>query len=175
MPNEIALRVFRRLDNRIEGLDDDSPRAVELHKRRKLALHEVLDNDGAWIVLNWGATNDPKSHELVELLLAVTGTKLAAAAIPALTFLGGMLVKSAVETATSEAVKGLIAKLRRKQEDKQLYDFSLILPGGHTIQCDAPEQGSQLTITWADGKVRSVNYEASRADIAKLEEQSAQV
>jgi len=37
MANEIRLGVFRRLDNRLEGLDDQSPRALELHTRRKRA------------------------------------------------------------------------------------------------------------------------------------------
>jgi hypothetical protein len=173
MSEEIRLGVYRRLDNRLEGLDDESPRAVELHERRKRALHAVLDTDAAWIVLNWGDADDARPHEWVELLLAVTGTKLAAVAIPALTFVGGILIKSAVDTATSEAIKGLISKLRRKQEDKQLLDFSLTLPGGHVIRCDPPEYGSQLTVTWSGGKVKSVHYEATDGDIAKLEEGSA--
>jgi hypothetical protein len=92
MSSETRLGVYRRLDNRFEGLEDDSPRAVELHVRRKHALHEVLDSGAGWTVLNWGDTDDVTPHEWVELLLAVTGTKLAAAAIPALTFLGGMLI-----------------------------------------------------------------------------------
>ncbi len=169
MACEVCLEVYRRLDNRSEGLDDESPRALELHERRKRALHEVLDSNAVWMVLNWGATDDKKSHELVELLLALTTAKVATITIPALTFLGGILVKSAVDTATSEAIKSLIAKLRKKQEDKQLLDFSLILPGGNTIRCDPPEYGSQLTVRWADGKVSSIHYEATQADVAKLE------
>ena len=35
MVSEINLWVYRRLDNRFEGLSDDSPRAIELHIRRK--------------------------------------------------------------------------------------------------------------------------------------------
>ncbi len=169
MSKQIQLGVFRRLDNRLEGLDDQSPRAVELHERRKRALHEVLDTDVAWSILSWGDTDDVRAHEWVELLLAATGAKLAAVAVPALTFLGGILVKSAVDTVTSEAIKDLIAKLRKKQEGKQLLDFSLTLPGGQSIRCDPPDQGSMLTVTWENGKVKSVHYEATREDIAKLE------
>ena len=43
MNSSITLGVYRRLDNRFEGLSDDSPRALELHNRRKDALHAVLD------------------------------------------------------------------------------------------------------------------------------------
>ena len=46
----LKLGVYRRLDNRAEGLGDDSPRAIELHNRRKKALsagQEVRLPDGS--------------------------------------------------------------------------------------------------------------------------------
>src|SRR5437762_6626036 len=78
MSKEIRLGVTRRLDNRLEGLDDQSPRAVELHERRKRALHDVLGADAAWVVLNWGDTDDRNAHEFVELALAITREAVAA-------------------------------------------------------------------------------------------------
>ena len=42
MENYITLEVTRRLDNRFEGLADDSARALELHNFRKVALNEVF-------------------------------------------------------------------------------------------------------------------------------------
>src|SRR2546429_7702673 len=69
MLSEIKLGVYRRLDNRFEGLSDDSPLALELHNRRKSALHDVLDGEKSIEVLDWGHTDDKQSHELVELIL----------------------------------------------------------------------------------------------------------
>jgi hypothetical protein len=45
MDTHLKLCVYRRLDNRIEGLGDDSPRPLELHNRRKDALHSVFDGE----------------------------------------------------------------------------------------------------------------------------------
>src|SRR5438094_8412917 len=46
----VILQVPRRLDNRLEGLPDNSPRAIELHNLRKLAVHEILDGSPDWEV-----------------------------------------------------------------------------------------------------------------------------
>jgi hypothetical protein len=56
MDQKVRLRVYRRLDNRFEGLSDDSPRALELHNRRKGALHDVLDSQNGIEVVDWGLT-----------------------------------------------------------------------------------------------------------------------
>jgi hypothetical protein len=45
MDGAIRLQVWRRLDNCLEGLPDDSDRPVELHVRRKQALHEVFSKE----------------------------------------------------------------------------------------------------------------------------------
>jgi len=50
----LTLGVFRRLDNRFEGLSDDSPRALELHNRRRDALHEVFEVSTSVAVVDWG-------------------------------------------------------------------------------------------------------------------------
>ena len=67
--NQIRLIVYRRLDNRLEGLPDDSPQALELHNRRRATLHEVLDGNPGWIVPHWGKTDDTVPHEWVELVV----------------------------------------------------------------------------------------------------------
>jgi len=168
--NPIRLGVFRRLDNRLEGLDDQSSRGIELHERRKLALHAVLDGDTIWEVKNWGDTDTEESHEYVDLLLALKalGHLLAPAAIQALTFVGGISVKSLVETPISEGVKWLIAKLWNKQVDKQILDYTFTLPGGQMIRVDPPDQGGQLTVSWTNGKVTSIHYDATQEDVNKL-------
>lgn len=56
----MTLGVFRRLDNRSEGESDDSPRAVELHNRRKDALHAIFNQGGPIQVLDWGDTVDER-------------------------------------------------------------------------------------------------------------------
>jgi hypothetical protein len=127
--SEMRLLVYRRLDNRFEGLSDDSPRALELHNRRKNALHEVLDEEPGWRVEDWGLTDDSQPHELVELVVAILGSpQFQAVAVPALTFLGGTMVKAAIDEVTSEAVKSLIARLRPKQKQEQILDFEIRLP-----------------------------------------------
>ena len=55
MDIDITLGVYRRLDNRFEGLSDDSPRALELHDRRKDALHAAFHSDPVFRVKNWGS------------------------------------------------------------------------------------------------------------------------
>jgi hypothetical protein len=59
-PLKILLSVYRRLDNRSEGLPDDSPRGLELHNRRKEALHEALVGEG-WEVQDWGVTDGART------------------------------------------------------------------------------------------------------------------
>src|SRR5580658_4277545 len=94
-PVEIRLSVYRRLDNRAEGLEDDSPRALELHNRRKDALHQALDGIGAWKIKDWGVTDDTSPHELTEIVLAVVSSpQLHAAAISAGTWAGLELAKA---------------------------------------------------------------------------------
>src|ERR1051326_2358903 len=70
----IQVGVYRRLDNRFEGLPDDSPRGLELHNTRKEALHEVFDAEESAQVLDWGATGDTHSHEYIELLIGAVAT-----------------------------------------------------------------------------------------------------
>src|SRR6516225_1353041 len=98
METTYVLGVFRRLDNRTEGLSDDSPRALELHNLRKRALHSVLDGEKGITVLRWGQTDDASPHEFVEIVLAaVAGLTWKYAVVPALTYVGQMLAEKAVE------------------------------------------------------------------------------
>lgn len=70
-PLLIRLAVYRRrLDNRSEELPGNLPEILELHNRRKEALHEAL-NSNAWEVTDWGVTDDTMPHELAEVIVAV--------------------------------------------------------------------------------------------------------
>jgi rhamnogalacturonyl hydrolase YesR len=134
MNSSIVLGVYRRLDNRSEGLSDDSPRALELHNLRKDALHAVLDSDPAIQVMDWGATDDPRPHEYVEIALGAAATAVFQYAIvPGVKWLGLKLAEKAVDTALGELAKAIVAKLRPKQEAKQMLDFIITLPDGTQI------------------------------------------
>jgi hypothetical protein len=161
MAPQLKLEVYRRLDNRFENLPDDSPRAIELHKRRAAALHEVFDSTAAVQVLDWGDTDDGASHELVELV--VSGTLAAAAvltpiAVPALTSLGKKLAEKAIDQASSEAVKAIISWLKPKQEEKKILDFTLVLPDGTRITIPPPDGPARIIVTFANSGNVSIDY-----------------
>ncbi|MCI0515786.1 hypothetical protein L0128_21440 [candidate division KSB1 bacterium] len=148
MPPKIILGVYRRLDNRLEGLPDDSPRALELHRYRKEALHEVFDAQKDMVtVLDWGLTDDPNSHEFVELTIGAVGAAVMQyAVVPALVKLGQKLAEKAIDTTTSELVKAIVSWLRPKQETKKILDFVITLPNGTQIKVDPPAGNATITI-----------------------------
>jgi hypothetical protein len=162
-----TLTVCRRLDNRAEGLSDDSPRAAELHILRARALHDVLDGDQTWEVRSWGDTDDVKPHEWVELWLwfQEVAQQLTPLAVPALMYVGKILVEAGISAATAEAIKRLVAGSRKKQEENQLRDVIITFPDGSTkINCH-PEAGIVITLC----RQVSVPYEATSAEVAGLE------
>jgi hypothetical protein len=153
------LGIRRRLDNRFEGESDDSPRALELHNRRKNALHAILDGNSAIRVEHWGATDDSRPHEYVELLLsAATPAVFEYAIVPGVTWLGLKLAEKAFDTGVSEAIKSLVARLITKQETKQILDFMIQLPDGTRITVDPPDRSATIEIHFADGSLQSVEY-----------------
>jgi hypothetical protein len=160
MQDTITLGVYRRLDNRFEDLSDDSPRALELHNRRKEALHQVFDGDLVLRVTDWGATNDTHPHEYVEvsLLVAAATAVFNYAIVPGVKWLGLKLAEKAVDTVLSEAAKAVVARLRPEQEAKQVLDFIVTLPDGTQIAVDPPDRSATITIRFADGTLQSVEY-----------------
>lgn len=160
----LQVEVYRRLDNRFEGLADDSPRAFELHLRRKEALHAALDADPAIQVVDWGQTDDSRPHELVTIALSAAATAVFHYAIvPGIEWLGQKLAEKAVDTTLDEFAKSVVAKLRPKQEAKQLLDFRIILPDGTTVRVDPPDREAAMIIHFADGSVQSLEYQKSGA------------
>lgn len=159
MENRIILGVYRLLDNRFEGLSDDSPRALELHNRRKDALHAVFDGDPIIQVTNWGKANDSRPHEYVELVLGVVSTvAFHYAIVPGIKWLGLMLAEKAVDTTLSEIAKRIISKLHPKQKAKQLLNITIKLPDNTEIIVDPPVQNATITIRFKDGSVQSLEY-----------------
>jgi hypothetical protein len=160
MNNSTTLGVYRRLDNRLEGLSDDSPQALELHNRRRDALHAALGGDPIIQVTDWGETDDSRPHEYVELTLvsAAATAIFQYAVVPGVRWLGLKLAEKAVDTALGELAKALVAKLYPKQEAKQLLDFTIKLPDGTQIAVDPPDRSATITIHFADGSVQSLEY-----------------
>lgn len=166
MENQIMLGVYRRLDNRFEGLSDDSPRAVELHQRRQRALHALLDKVPGLVVVNWGDTDDTHPHEYVDILLAALASPaIAHAVVPGLKFVASKLAEKALDEGASEVVKRafewakwIIPGLRKRQDDKELLDFDIRLPDGTSIRVDPPDGAASITISFANGAVSSINY-----------------
>jgi hypothetical protein len=168
MVSEINLWVYRRLDNRFEGLSDDSPRALELHNRRKLALQDVLCGEKSIEVLSWGDTDDKQSHESVELILIPLTTVFTYAIVPGLKYVGEKLAEKAIDYGASEIAKWLISKLRPQQESKKILNFGITLPDGTNILVDPPNRdgmegmapigNADIRIIFKDGTVSSFTY-----------------
>lgn len=171
MSTEISVEVCRRLDNRFEGFSDDSPRALELHNRRKRALHDALEEVSDWDI-NWGETDDTKPHEWVELFITILSIpQVQAVAVPAITFIGGIIVKSGLDTATSETVEKLIAKLWKKQQKKEILDYVVTLPNGSEVYVDPQDDDAEITVQFKKGRIVSVNYNATQQEVNRLIEE----
>lgn len=157
----VNLRVYRRLDNRLEGLSDNSSRAHELHDRRKTALHEVLDRETNVKVTDWGLTDDFKAHESVEIMLEAVASAFTIAVEPGLRYVAVILAEKAVDAACAEIAKWLIAKLRPKQESKEILDFQINLPDGNSIQVYPQDEDAEITIRLKNGRTVAVHYNAT--------------
>jgi hypothetical protein len=164
MENNIVLGVFRRLDNRFENLPDDSPRALELHNRRKVALHEILDNQEMIEVTNWGLTDDFNPHEYVEIALSLVTWTAAHLTTAWLQKVGEKLAEKAIDEGTSSFVKWIIGKLVKKQKKKEILDFNIHLKNGTIIHVDPPDRDSKITVSFTNGEVASISYEFNKSE-----------
>lgn len=159
----VNLGVYRRLYNRLEGLPDDSPRALELHNFRKEALHDILDDQEVVEIIDWGQTDDTSSHEYVELVLNIIGTTILAPVIlTGLKELGKKLAGKAIDETTSEFVKWIISKFVKNQKEQKIQDFHIRLKDGTAIRIDPPDWTSQITVTFSDGEVTSIKYQLAK-------------
>ena len=127
--------------------------------RRKAALHDVLDEQDAPTVLDWGHTDDSQPHEYVELIIEGAKIALKYVIVPGLKFVAEKLAEKGIDEGSSEIVKWFISKLRPKQESRQILDFLIELPNGTKIRVDPPGENAQIRINFADGTVSSIDYE----------------
>jgi hypothetical protein len=166
MQQQFTLSVYRRLDNRLDGdLSDSSPLAWELHWRRAVALCEVFDGDPSLEVLNWGETEDKvRTHELVELIVAAVGPAAATVAAPILEWIGGVL-SSLLSDVAVDAVKGLIARLRHKQDENKIADFSLRVGDRDVLTVFPEDRGGEVRVQTADGRWLTATWTAAKTEL----------
>ena len=157
----VALHVYRRLDNRHEGSSDDSPIALELHNRRRDALHEVLDGSSVWSVLDWGETDDTQPHERVTVRVEITGESgVSVDRLPAISSVGDALSR-VVDPRVAKGVATLTGDLARQQEQGRILDFEFTLEGEYIVRCDPEDYGHAITIFAPDQEPLSVPFPAN--------------
>jgi hypothetical protein len=157
MGQQIQVGVYRRLDNRLEGLSDDSPRALELHNERRDALLEALDGCPDMKVRDWGKTKDTESHELVELLVEfVTSPPVTAIASAALSWMATR-IKDAVSDLAVEGIKGLIQRLLPQQKRRRILDFNIELPNGALVSVYPHDDHAEIKVSTSPDSV-TVNF-----------------
>jgi hypothetical protein len=153
MGEQIRLHVYRRLDNRLEGLPDDSPRALELHNERRDALVEALDGRPDMRVLDWGETKDTQSHELVELVVEViTNPAVTEVASVALGWLATR-IKDAVGDVAVDGIKRLIQRLLPQQKRRRILDFDIKLPNGARVTVQPHDDHAEIQVTTSPDSV----------------------
>lgn len=152
METLIRLGVYREY----EGDSGGHARALELHNRRRDALHEALDSDSVQ-VKDWGATDDTQPHEFVEITLLFLSPVATHLAAEGLKYLGKKMADKAIDESTSEIVKWIITKLRKPQEEKKIRDLNITLPSGAFITVNPPENG-EVKIMFSGGDVASITY-----------------
>lgn len=136
---------FRR-----EGLPDDSPRAVELHRTRREALHEILDGSRGAAVVSSGATDDKEAREYVELIHDfvrwATQPEHIQAASEAATAIGNILATAAVGEVAKEGVKWPFNRLRTKQKEGQIEDVVISTPMMR-VDAQRPDAGGRVWVS----------------------------
>jgi len=159
-----------------DDMFDESPEAWELHRERAAGLHLALGEDPlGWQVLDWGATDDEtQTHEVVEVLVVVGHVAAASAAhlpvTPVLSWVGGVLSAALTDSAVT-AVKGLLARLRRQQEQRKFLDFSIEKDGQLLLRVDPDTSTVPGTVTarMPDGRHITVSWAVTAGELPKVE------
>jgi hypothetical protein len=171
MKQTITLEAYRRLNDLVQAGPDSLALGIKLHDERKMALHDVFPKDGALQVTDWGDTDDEKPHEVVWLTIELAQVALASAVVPGLIWLGTKLAEKGIDLALVEAANYIVAKLRPKQEAKQLMDITISLPGGTKVRVDPPDGRATITITFP---MRKPSRSITKIMMSKLPAKSVQ-
>ncbi len=165
MEQKLVVRVFRRFDYGLVTHSSDLEAELALHNRRKNALLDVFENEKNITVEDWGQTKDTEPHELVEVIIGIVGTAVFNHAIvPGLKYVGEKLAEKLVDDSISKSAQWIIAKLRPKQESKEILDFQIYSPDGTFISVDPPDRNASITIHFKNGRVDSINYKTNKTD-----------
>jgi hypothetical protein len=142
----------------LRHLSDHPSDAVELHNRRRNALHDVLDGEDTINVLDWGLTDNDHPQEFVEIILSVTSSIVFDYPVdkPGLNEIALRLRKRAIKPKMLDLIKWLILKLKPKQVSQEILDFQIRLPDGTRIDVHPPNKGGQVRMKYADGTVDQV-------------------
>lgn len=143
MKPTIKVTIGRGLDNREQELPDDSQLAWELHRKRGEVVHEELEGDPNWNVLDWGETDDEaRTHEDVTVLLELAE----AAGTVVLGFAGAVLYR-VMEDTVVDAIKNLVKKFVPHLRKKEVTRVYAELPQGVTVEWSSPGYQCDVSIT----------------------------
>jgi hypothetical protein len=157
----LTLSIARTFSHRQKGLPDDSAEAWTEHRQRAQALHSELEQSADWRVVSWGLTDDEaRTHELVEVVLAVAGV---AGPYVALQFANHVV--TLVADALLAPVKELISRLARRIRSGELGTVSLVLPDDTRITVSQPDAES--------GRVRVSAASTVSIDLGALADKSS--
>jgi hypothetical protein len=155
----LKLGVYRRLDDRLQGLPEHSTLALELHQRRCAALRDVFGPENEVEVLDWGDTSSATDHEYVQLeLVGRDDARLAYASVPGLDFLAEKLAEENVEESTADLIKAVVSWLRPKQTTREILDFDIQLSGRMIAAVDPPDRYATVKIFLSDGTSAQTTY-----------------
>lgn len=148
---QVLLEVARDFENRRKGLPDDSPLAVEAHRRRAVALHQILDDAPGGVVVDWEKTDDAQAHEVVFPLIDFAPWLLQPPHIEALSATALAVGKLLGTTALSEGVKAGVAwifdRLRGKQREEVIENVIIKPTPQVSVQMDPPRYGGRVYVS----------------------------
>jgi len=140
--------VFRIFGNELENPVDDNKVALQLHNKRKQALHDVFDNQQDVEVADWGKTDDSQPHEFVEIAIGIGATALTNhVLIPAAKYIFEKLADKAIDTVMEKSVSWILSKFKKKQEEKKIGRFEIRLPNGVVVFADKSLDGGKIKFT----------------------------
>ena len=147
MDDQVSVSVWR-VDSH---LPKESPRAIETHRLRAAALHDIFDSAPGATVRDWGKTDDSESHEVVELVVGfvqwATQPQQLAAAGTAAVAIGKFLAATVVGEVAKEGVIWLYGRLRKKQQDGQIQNASVSVTPTINIAINDLKFGGAVYVT----------------------------
>ena len=149
MSTYVKLSVCRRLDNRLEGLDNRIAHGLSSYtcsvpvpcttslmsiQHGKLApgATRMTSNPAEWVEL-W-------------VKLQEAGAALAPVAVPALLYVGKVLLDKGIETVVVDGVKWLLAKIKKEQDEGRIRDGEITVADQTTITCH-PDVGIAIKLS----------------------------